>query len=655
MSTNTKSSAAAASNQNQAETAVKCQYKNDMRRFSISSSDTYAATVFRVQEMYALSTGCVLRYQDDEGDHVTLANDSDLRVALNLVSGGSLPVLRLFVEEPVKPKEKQPSGDAPHGTTTTNTTTTPTTTTSTAEIKEVMQDLAQILNTKSDDELVRQALSSLRKAVFELAVANAIEDERETPCEEHKSNQRVCVSPLKAKLVNEVSPPSGADVLPTQVLVKTWQLVNNGTVSWGTGLRLVRRHGNLHSVEPAFSVRGPVGPGATVEVSATVVSPKTLGACRAVFRLQDDAGRFFGPRLRCEFRVVTEETKILADARAAQLAQLKASKKAEAVKARLSWRQAQRKKKQDKKETKGNKDRSTRPVRKASFHGENPKTRGLARRSWLPAAVAISPFKAKFVHEVTLRTGSDVLSDQTLLKTWKLENNGAVAWDGQVKLVYTKGSLEPVCPSVAVATPVEPGAAVEVSTMIHTPSALGRHRGVFRLQDAAGRFFGPRIWCDVTVVSEENKAVAEVRQAQLAQLKARKKAEAAKARSQIRAQKVAWRQMKTEFAQQMKAEWKEHKARQVELWRQKAEASGLKTAVESCKHSKPSLLEVPKPPQAKPPMQAAKAAVEAGAHAAALDQLSAMGFHDSQRNLQLLKQHAGCVQTACHHLLGSNE
>jgi len=102
--------------------------------------------------------------------------------------------------------------------------------------------------------------------------------------------------------------------------------------------------------------------------------------------------------------------------------------------------------------------------------------------------------RAKLVQESYL---PEVSPSQTLVKTWQLQNTGAVAWPSGAKLLYKRGDL-PFESSFPV-TAAEPGAIVEVSAVVRTPQTMGKFRSVFRLVDASGKKFGPRLVCAVTV------------------------------------------------------------------------------------------------------------------------------------------------------------
>jgi hypothetical protein len=104
---------------------------------------------------------------------------------------------------------------------------------------------------------------------------------------------------------------------------------------------------------------------------------------------------------------------------------------------------------------------------------------------------------AKLLKECNLFDDTEVSPSQTLVKTWQLQNTGALTWPAGTKLLYVRGDL-PFENAFTVA-PAEPGAIVEVSAVLRTPQSAGKFRSVFRLVDAFGKKFGPRLVCVVTV------------------------------------------------------------------------------------------------------------------------------------------------------------
>eukprot|EP00808_Paulinella_micropora_P001828 g68086.t1 len=114
----------------------------------------------------------------------------------------------------------------------------------------------------------------------------------------------------KAKFIKDLSLPDRTEVLPNQVIIKTWQLLNTGTIQWpmGSAVKLFRSCGGAVT-DPNSRFPVPCAkPGEVVDVSAIITTPELPGRCRAFFRLCDLDGRFFGPRMWMDITVVTATT-----------------------------------------------------------------------------------------------------------------------------------------------------------------------------------------------------------------------------------------------------------------------------------------------------------------------------------------------------------
>lgn len=110
--------------------------------------------------------------------------------------------------------------------------------------------------------------------------------------------------------MKEQNLPARSEVMPSQTLIKTWQVQNNGSVAWPSGIKLRYLRGTLPSLENEFDVAGSVAPGQTVDVSAVVRTPAQGGRFRALFRLVDSDGAKFGPRLWCDLVVASVSSEL---------------------------------------------------------------------------------------------------------------------------------------------------------------------------------------------------------------------------------------------------------------------------------------------------------------------------------------------------------
>jgi uncharacterized CHY-type Zn-finger protein len=109
-----------------------------------------------------------------------------------------------------------------------------------------------------------------------------------------------------------------------------------------------------------------------------------------------------------------------------------------------------------------------------------------------------------FVDDITLPDRSEVGRGQTVVKTWKIKNNGKQEWPQGCRLVMeradgsTSGDLQamadvPLRQAVA-------GEVFEVSVAIKLPEQPGRVAMHFCVVDKEDRPFGLRLWADLVVV-----------------------------------------------------------------------------------------------------------------------------------------------------------
>lgn len=115
------------------------------------------------------------------------------------------------------------------------------------------------------------------------------------------------------------------------------------------------------------------------------------------------------------------------------------------------------------------------------------------------AAPTKSCYSMAFVSDVSIPDNTPVAPGQTFTKTWKVVNNGSCAWDAGFKFSFVTGD------SMGGATYTLPSAVavnaiVDISVAMTAPTnKTGAVRGDWRMQTAAGQFFGDQIYVVVTV------------------------------------------------------------------------------------------------------------------------------------------------------------
>jgi hypothetical protein len=98
----------------------------------------------------------------------------------------------------------------------------------------------------------------------------------------------------KIKFIDDITIPDNTEMLPGQDFVKTWRLQNAGTCTWTNQYSLVFISGDqMNGVSPQ-PLAGSTAPGATLDVSASMKSPGTVGKYQGNWELQNPSGVKFG-------------------------------------------------------------------------------------------------------------------------------------------------------------------------------------------------------------------------------------------------------------------------------------------------------------------------------------------------------------------------
>ena len=114
-----------------------------------------------------------------------------------------------------------------------------------------------------------------------------------------------------------------------------------------------------------------------------------------------------------------------------------------------------------------------------------------------PGATA-SCYGLSFVSDVTIPDNTPVTAGQAFTKTWKVKNAGSCAWDAGFKFAFTGGEQMGGA-SFTLPSAVAAGAVYDISVPMTAPNKSGTLRGNWRMQTAAGQFFGDEVYVQVVV------------------------------------------------------------------------------------------------------------------------------------------------------------
>jgi len=110
---------------------------------------------------------------------------------------------------------------------------------------------------------------------------------------------------------------------------------------------------------------------------------------------------------------------------------------------------------------------------------------------------------SEFVSDVNYDDGVEVSISKSpyVLKTWKVKNNGTMAWPAETKLKVTDGDREIDATHIfSEISAAEVGETVSITAMLKSPVETGSRKITFRLVDGEGNEFGHYFWADLSYV-----------------------------------------------------------------------------------------------------------------------------------------------------------
>jgi hypothetical protein len=115
--------------------------------------------------------------------------------------------------------------------------------------------------------------------------------------------------------------------------------------------------------------------------------------------------------------------------------------------------------------------------------------------------------KIMFVADVTIPDDTEIKSEETFTKTWRLQNNGTCVWDSTYSLVLVDGDQMGAAEPMSLDERINPGETVNLSVDLIAPEIIGAYRGDWMLRSVDDQLFGLGSEADVAfwvqiVVSE---------------------------------------------------------------------------------------------------------------------------------------------------------
>ncbi|MGW8251220.1 MAG: NBR1-Ig-like domain-containing protein [Anaerolineales bacterium] len=108
-----------------------------------------------------------------------------------------------------------------------------------------------------------------------------------------------------------------------------------------------------------------------------------------------------------------------------------------------------------------------------------------------------------FLEDASIPDGSLVQPQETLDKTWIVENSGTCNWDERYRLKLIAGPEMNVSPEQAL-YPARSGTQVPIRLVFVAPLDLGEYRSAWQAYSPDGQAFGDPIFIDVVVSTASN-------------------------------------------------------------------------------------------------------------------------------------------------------
>jgi len=320
------------------------QFKVDLgeeiRRFTLDVPRFLTAQE-TIRKIYNLSAGASfsVKYQDADGDLITISSDLELqeaikvcglvRLTIQLAPQSSQPVPILDSVKPSSSSSSESSSFSPvsfpmptHAV--------PCDVQSSNCLCQSKEAWKQV---KKDKKMVKSQLKSLKKTKdqdgkwerketlcelkeklqqLKVQVKQQKQEVKETKeiLKEERKNRVKKGGMMIARFVKDVTVPDESEVLPMTSFVKTWRFRNESNKPWPEGSRLlfIGKNSDRLGAPEYVLIPIPVLPKQEINISVPLVAPQEQGRYTAYFRLADGTGKKFGQRVWVMVRVYADSS-----------------------------------------------------------------------------------------------------------------------------------------------------------------------------------------------------------------------------------------------------------------------------------------------------------------------------------------------------------
>jgi hypothetical protein len=109
-----------------------------------------------------------------------------------------------------------------------------------------------------------------------------------------------------------------------------------------------------------------------------------------------------------------------------------------------------------------------------------------------------SCYQMRYVNDVSIPDNTQMAPGQSFTKTWRVRNAGSCAWEAGFKFAFVGGEqMSGATYTLPAAVPVN--TEIDISVTMVAPAKAGTLRGNWRMQTAAGQFFGDEVFVQIVV------------------------------------------------------------------------------------------------------------------------------------------------------------
>jgi len=264
--------------------SVKLFVKDEIRRFSFNGSSVHELRSVLKQMLSISLDTFLIRYQDDEGDWISITSDAELNYAWQLVG---TKALRLSLEEknanaPTPPNNQPVSPPASPS----------------ASPKEMWKEARREFKVAKREAKMDKKAEKLDFKVFKKEAKFA------------KKVDKMGGRPFAARFVKHVSVEDNYEFAPATAFTKTWRFRNEGAVAWPDNsiILFVGKKGDQMGAPNFVALSKVVLPGEEIDVSVPMIAPTAPGSYFGYWRLADLDGRKFGQRVRVLIKVAGDSS-----------------------------------------------------------------------------------------------------------------------------------------------------------------------------------------------------------------------------------------------------------------------------------------------------------------------------------------------------------